>query len=80
MLIRITQKPSVKNTIKKAESAQSTVRNAHLFVCVSLCTSVVHNTAWNSYDDLPSYLKMNIIVQMLSMGKSGIQYNSSSLL
>ena len=24
-------------------------------LCVSLCTTVVHNTAQNSYDDFPSY-------------------------
>jgi len=34
-------------------------------VCISLCTTVVHNTAWNSYDNLP---KTNIIAQMLSVG------------
>jgi len=45
------------NKCAKAEpnpkSQQLTVRTAH--VCVSLCTTVVDNTAQNSYDDFPSY-------------------------
>jgi len=36
---------------------QSTVKTAHVcvFVCISLCTTVVHNTAQDSYDNLRSY-------------------------
>jgi len=42
------------NKCTKAKPKQhSSVRTAH--VCVSLCTTVVHNTAQNSSDNLPSH-------------------------
>jgi len=34
---------------------QLTIRTAHKSVGISLCTTVVHNTAENSSDNLPSY-------------------------
>ena len=33
----------------------SSIRTAHVCVCLSLCTTVVHNTARNSSDNFPSY-------------------------
>jgi len=36
-------------------SEQSTVRAVCMRVCISLCTTAVHNTAENGSDNLPSY-------------------------
>ena len=34
---------------------QSTLRTAHIYICTSLCTVIVHNTAQNRSNNLPSY-------------------------
>jgi len=41
---------------------------APVCVCVSLCTTVVHNTARSSSENLPSNLQTNIIAQMWFVG------------
>jgi len=40
-------------------------------VCVSLCTTVVHNTAQNSSDNFPLILQTIIMAQMMSKGGEG---------
>ena len=45
----------------------SALRTAH--VCVSLCTTVVHNTAQNSSDNFPVILQAIITAQMMSTGE-----------
>ena len=62
----ITQKASL-NLTKTETNHQSTLRTAHVCVCVSLCTTVVHNTAQNSSDSLHSYPPDNhLTAQMMS--------------
>jgi len=40
--------------------AKARVRTAHImYMCISLCTVVAHNTAQNSSDNLPCYLPDN---------------------
>jgi len=53
-----------------------------MFVCVSLCTSVVHNTAQNSSYNLPSYPPDNRRTQEMPTGGQGdmlTENNSGSL-
>jgi len=40
-------------------------------VCVSLCKTVVHNTAQNSSDNFPLIPQTIIIAQMMSTGEKG---------
>jgi len=40
-------------------------------VCISLCTTAIHNTAQNSSDNFPSYLQTIIITQMMSTAGEG---------
>ena len=49
-------------------------------MCIPLCTTVVHNTARSSSDDIPRlYLQTTTIAQMLSIGGEGGQYCGSFL-
>jgi len=41
-------------------------------VCISLCTTVIHSTAQNSSDNLPSLILQTVIIaQILSNGREG---------
>ena len=58
------QNAKPKQTQKKLNlnlNQSSSLRTPHinLCVCISLCTTVVHNTAQNSSDNVPSYYPDN---------------------
>ena len=46
-------------------------------VCISLCTTDVQNTAWNSSDNLPSYLPGNHHCSLISNGGEGCHRQSA---
>ena len=50
---------------------QRTIRTAHLSV-LWLCTTSVHNTAQNSYDNVSSYHQTTIIAHLLSIRGEGV--------
>jgi len=59
-----------KHTCSKLKSKRKSIELI-INMCISPCTIGVHNTSQNSFDNLPSYLQIMIIAQMLSTGGKG---------
>jgi len=59
------------NTHPKTKPEPTLIFKNCSYVCVSLCTTVVHCTEQNSYDNFPLILQIIIIAQMMLIARQG---------